>query len=71
MRSDASDPTTDPLSHPDEAGAYVGSRPEREGESIPGGIQPSDQRIAAYGSRPGVDREPDNIDADPARTPED
>jgi hypothetical protein len=40
-------------------GAYIGHEPEREAESIPGGTQPGDQRVAAYGSRPGVKGEPD------------
>ena len=41
----------DPLAHPPDAGAYVGREPEREAESIPGGVRPNDERIAAYGSQ--------------------
>jgi hypothetical protein len=39
-------------------GAYIGREPELEEESIPGGVKPGDERVAAYGSRPGVDGEP-------------
>jgi hypothetical protein len=44
------DATEDPLAHPDEPGAYVGNRPERQAETIPGGVRPGDQRIAANSS---------------------
>ncbi len=44
------DPTEDPLAHPDEPGAYVGNRPERQAETIPGGVRPGDERIAANSS---------------------
>jgi hypothetical protein len=40
-------------------GAYIGHEPELEEESIPGGVKPGDERVAAYGSQPGVEREPD------------
>jgi hypothetical protein len=46
------DPTADPLAHPDEPGAYVGNRPERQAETIPGGVRPGDERIAANSSEP-------------------
>ena len=46
------DPTEDPLAHPDEPGAYIGNRPEREAETIPGGVRPGDERIAANSSEP-------------------
>ena len=42
------DPTQDPLARPDEPGAYVGNRPERQAETIPGGVRPGDERIAAH-----------------------
>jgi hypothetical protein len=45
------DPTEDPLAHPDEPGAYIGNRPEREAETIPGGVRPGDERIAANSSQ--------------------
>ena len=44
------DPTEDPLARPDEPGAYVGNRPERQAETIPGGVRPGDERIAANSS---------------------
>ena len=40
-------------------GAYIGHEPELEEESIPGGVKPGDERVAAYGSQPGVVGEPD------------
>lgn len=43
----------DPLAKPDEPGAYVGRKPEREAETIPGGVRPDDERIAAYSSQTG------------------
>jgi hypothetical protein len=43
----------DPNSHPDEAGAYIGRLPERQAETIPGGVRDDDERIAAYGSSSG------------------
>jgi hypothetical protein len=47
----------DPLAHPDEHGAYVGRMPEREAETIPGGVRPDDERIAAHSSQTGPVRE--------------
>jgi hypothetical protein len=53
-RSDKrADSTGDPLAHPDDAGAYVGRKPEREAETIPGGIGPDDERIAAHSTQSG------------------
>lgn len=51
--SDPRDPTDDPLAKPDEAGAYVGRMPERQAETIPGGVSPDDERIAAHSTRTG------------------
>lgn len=45
------DPTADPLAKPDDPGAYVGRMKERQAETIPGGVGPDDERIAAYASR--------------------
>lgn len=45
----------DPLTRPDEPGAYVGHEPERQAETIPGGVGPDDERIAAHSTQ----REPD------------
>jgi hypothetical protein len=50
----AHDATADPLAHPDEPGAYVGNRPERQAETIPGGVRPGDERIAANSSESGA-----------------
>ena len=50
-----SDQSTDP-------GAFIGSEPEREAETIPGGVDRQDQRTSASNSRPGVDGEPEDRD---------
>ncbi len=34
-------------------GAYVGRKPERQAETIPGGISDADERVAAHSSQPG------------------
>ena len=52
---------TDPLAKPAEPGAYVGSEPERQAETIPGGVRPEDERIAAHSTQRGED--PDAADA--------
>lgn len=44
-------------------GAYIGSEPEREAETIPGGVSDRDERVAAYDSQPGVPGEPDDGNA--------
>jgi hypothetical protein len=54
----------DPLKKPDEPGAYVGHEPERMAETIPGGVGPDDERIAAHSTR----REPDDDAADDSLT---
>ena len=61
------DPTEDPLAHPDEPGAYVGNRPERQAETIPGGVGPDDERIAANSSQPSASAAPEEPDR---RTPD-
>jgi hypothetical protein len=48
------DPTDDPLARPEEPGAYVGNRPERQAETIPGGVRPGDERIAAHSTEAGA-----------------
>ena len=45
------DPADDPEGHPAEPGAYVGNRPERQAETIPGGVEPADERIAAHSTQ--------------------
>ena len=56
----------DPLKKPDEPGAYVGHEPERMAESIPGGVDPSDERIAAHSTQrePDPDRDDETVTAD-------
>ena len=44
-------------------GAFIGQKPEREAETIPGGVKPGDQRVAAYDAAPGVPGEPDTDEA--------
>jgi hypothetical protein len=36
---------------PLDGGAYIGNRPELAEETIPGGVQPDDERVAAHDSR--------------------
>ena len=61
----ATDPSRDPLSRPDERGAYVGNRPERQAETIPGGISDADERIAAHSTQ--TDPVADDSDDPPER----
>ncbi len=49
-RSRDDDPTRDEDLDP---GAFIGQRPEREAETIPGGISPKDERIAANSTQSG------------------
>ena len=58
----APDLTDDPLAHPDEPGAYVGNRPERQADTIPGGVDPGDERIAANSSQSSGSTPPDDPD---------
>ena len=39
-------------------GAYIGRLPEREAETIPGGVGPKDERVAAVATQPGPVRGP-------------
>ena len=53
-----SDPTTDPTADPTrteglDPGAFVGREPERQAETIPGGIGEDDERIAAHSTQTG------------------
>jgi hypothetical protein len=50
----------DPYARPEDPGAYVGNRPERQAETIPGGVGPDDERIAAHSTQ----REPGHDDSD-------
>ena len=38
---------------PRDAGAYIGRKPERATETIPGGLGPKDVRVAAVATQPG------------------
>jgi hypothetical protein len=40
-------------------GAYIGLEPELEEQTIPGGVKPGDERVAAHEAAPGVPGEPD------------
>jgi hypothetical protein len=51
-------PRGDPLARPEDPGAYIGHEPEREAETIPGGVRHDDERIAASASQSGA-RSPD------------
>jgi len=37
----------------EDPGAYIGHEPERSTETIPGGLGPADERVAAVDSQPG------------------
>lgn len=41
------------MTKPLDPGAYIGNKPEFEEESIPGGVQPGDERIAAHSTQVG------------------
>jgi hypothetical protein len=41
----------DPLERDLDPGAFVGNRPERQAETIPGGVRRDDERIAANSSQ--------------------
>lgn len=56
MNDDAQrhDPTDDPTRTEGlDPGAFVGQRPERQAETIPGGVRPDDERIAAHSTQSG------------------
>jgi hypothetical protein len=38
---------------PRDPGAYIGRMPERQAETIPGGVRPDDERIAAHSTQVG------------------
>jgi len=61
-RKQPHDPTEDPLAHPSDPGGYVGNRPERQAETIPGGVRPGDERISAVDSEPGPEPPADEPD---------
>ncbi len=47
------------MTEPLDPGAYIGNRPELEEESIPGGVQPGDERIAAHSTQVGPKSAPE------------
>jgi hypothetical protein len=49
--SDADARPDDPLETDIDPGGFVGNRPERQAETIPGGVRPDDERIAANSSQ--------------------
>lgn len=52
---DRSNPTDDPTRTEGlDPGAFVGQRPERQAETIPGGVRPDDERIAAHSTQVGA-----------------
>ena len=36
-----------------DAGAFIGSEPELASDTLPGGVQPADERVAANATQPG------------------
>ena len=40
-------------------GQYLGRKPERASESIPGGVRPDDKRVAAHSTQSGPTTEPE------------
>jgi len=43
----------------DDPGAFIGQRPERATETIPGGVQPEDERVAAHSTQSGPPSAPE------------
>ena len=39
-------------------GGFIGQQPEREAESIPGGVKRGDERVAAHDAAPAAPAEP-------------
>lgn len=51
-RATSADDPIDPERHEDlDPGAFVGQRPERQAETIPGGVSDADERIAAHSTQ--------------------
>ncbi len=54
------DPTAEPTRTEGlDPGAFIGHEPEREADTIPGGVGPKDERIAANSTQSGTRIEPD------------
>ena len=45
--------TKPPEREPRDPGAYIGNEPELASETIPGGVRPEDERVAAHSSQAG------------------
>ncbi len=50
------------MSESDDRGALIGQQPERQTESIPGGVKPDDERLASRAAAPSVPGEPESDD---------
>ena len=55
------DPRDDERQTDLDAGAYIGRKPELASETIPGGVRPADERVAAGDTQPGAPGEPDVV----------
>ncbi len=53
------------MSGEQDPGTYVGQQPEREADSMPGGVKSGDERVAAHDAAPGV---PGELGAEEDRT---
>lgn len=62
---DPSNPVGEPEARPDDPGAFIGNRPEREAETIPGGIHEDDERIAAHSTQVSPVRDDSGAPPDP------
>lgn len=61
--ANTTDPTADPTRTEGlDPGAFVGQRPERQASTIPGGIGPADERIAAHSTQPSDSDAPREAD---------
>ena len=60
------DPDGQRTDHPDDhdldPGAYVGREPERQAATIPGGVSPKDERVAAHSTQSGPRADDDTPD---------
>jgi len=53
----------------EDPGAFIGRLPEREAETIPGGIGRKDERVSAVGTQRGTVRGPEPTEADETTPP--
>lgn len=60
MLEQPTDPAVDPTRTEGlDPGAFVGQRPERQASTIPGGVGPKDERIAAHSTQIEQTQQPD------------